>query len=98
MGKPTTFKEAVAYLYASMDLANRTRSWDAGALELMDTEYDLLLQKVRDLESVREPEMWEGYTDEDLEEQYERAMEIRDWFTCDVINAELDRRRNPVGY
>lgn len=43
--------------------------------------------------------LFSGSTDEDLEDQYEQAVEIRDWFTCDLICDEQDRRaRQPVGY
>ena len=36
--RPKTVRDAIAYLYKSLAIAARPRSWDAGALETIETE------------------------------------------------------------
>ena len=39
-GKPKTVRDAIGWLYQSRDIANRVQSWDAAALELIETKHE----------------------------------------------------------
>lgn len=40
MKKPKTVRDAITWLYNSRDIANRTQSWDAAALALIETKHE----------------------------------------------------------
>lgn len=93
MAKPKTVKECVTYLYGVLNVADNPRSWAAGALETIETEYEKLQQQMDEITSAFEGDMWEGYTDEDLEAWYTNSVQARDWETCGYIADEINRRQ-----